>query len=259
MNTQREVLTGARRVSIILTIIFLSIAAIIGIIALLTGEWGTLQTKIIGTTLLAAALSIVLLVHLSIFEQIPKILFWFTLILGAISFVASIVMLWYEWNWSAYVWPNEPDWYQYYELLWKVIWLGWLYSAYLTHLNLLLIVKRTQNTVIQVVFWATMLVSTAIVVILSILIFTDGDFWFEGLDRILGTLLILWVLGTIVMPILGRVFQTRTQQPQRLGNLELPQELITHLHQQAAARGLSVEQYLHMVSTTNQLGNEPQP
>lgn len=259
MNTQHEVLTGARRVSIILTIVFLSIAAIIGIIALFTGTWSDLHTKILGTTLLAAALSVVLLVQLSIYDRVPKALFSITIILAVIAFIFSIVMMWYEWDWSSYNWPNQPAWYVLYEWLWRGIWLSWLFTAYFTHLSLLLIVKRNKKSVIQVVFWLTLLISTTIAGLVTALILTDGDFWFENLDRILGALLILWVLGTIVMPILGRVLRSADQATDALGSLALSQPLIDHLLAQASVRGLSVEQYLHTLSTTNHIGSGEQP
>ncbi|MDP3209324.1 MAG: hypothetical protein Q8M65_09270, partial [Rhodoglobus sp.] len=102
----RTLLKDLRRTTIIFIIVSLSLAALVGIVTLLTGTFGEVQGKIILTTLLVAGFSITSLCHLAVVGRALKIVGFFGIAMSALALATGAVLIWASWdNWSS-VWEN---------------------------------------------------------------------------------------------------------------------------------------------------------
>ena len=221
-------LTGVRRTAVVFVIVSLSIAALLGIVTLFTGEFGDVQAKILLTTLLVAAFAITALCHLAVVGRSLRIVGYVGIAASALALVLGLILIWVSWdNWSdvfSYVAQG----------------LGVLsiVAASLAQANLLLLLAARRQRVIRIGLYVTLGAIALLALLLSLTIITEGDI--PGSDgdlywRFIGVIAILDVLGTIVLPVLGRVYREGTAAV----TVRLEGDAAASLLAQASARGVT--------------------
>jgi hypothetical protein len=230
-------LRGARRIAIIAIIVSLVLTATIGIIALLSGDFGETQTRILATTSLVAAFSILSLCHLAVVGRAVRVVGFAGITVTAIALVLGLVLVWTEWGTGV-------------DLSEVVRWLGitTVLAVSLAHANLLLLLSSRRHTVIRWGLWLT-LVAIAIVAAMVLLpILTDGEIpgdengdWYW---RVFGVVAILDVLGTIAVPVLSLFLRDEHPEPEPVGmSIGLSPELAARLILASGYRRIHPEVY----------------
>jgi MFS family permease len=208
-----------------LTILSFSVAALLGIIALLAGgSFGDTEVRILLTTLLVGTVSIAMLCYLSTAGTACQVVG----VLGGVAVLAplvtSLIMIWSE------DWPGSD------ELLLKTFGVGTVVAGTLAQASLLLSLGRRARGVVRGLLLATLLLAVALAGMISALILgyvPDDD---ETYARVLGVVAILDVLGTVVVSALSKFGPTAAR-----GSLEvaLSGELAARVDAEAARTGQS--------------------
>ena len=236
-HARDPLVTGARKGAIYGIIISFSAAAVVGILALLGGDFGETQGKILLTTVLFGVFSITALCHLAIADRAMRIVGVSGLLASGVALVTGIVLIWRDWDS-----PGFEDWL-------RVFLTAGVLAVSFAHTNLLLLLAGRRRTVIR---WG-LLVTLAMIAIVAIMIIlpvvTDGDIPGEtGGDlywRIFGVISILDVLGTVVVPVLALFLRDgagpATGGEAEAGTLplriEVPDELAATIRRRAAESG----------------------
>lgn len=224
------VIRGARRVAIVAIVLSLVVAAALGILALLSREFGETQGKIMLTTLVIAAFSITALCHLAIAARTLRWLGYVGIVASAAAVVPPLVLIWAS--------PDHVD-----ENPWlKALGVLTTLAVSLAHANLLLLLATRRDTAVRIGLGLTVLAIAAVAVMFWIVILSDGRIPGENEDywRALGVIGILDVLGTIALPVLGLVRRDRDAATTRL-TLDLPDDVGERLATAAQASGTTVE------------------
>lgn len=194
---------GTRRAAIVALVVSLSSTAIIGIAVLLTGSFGELQGRVLGTTLIIAGFSILALCHLAVVGRPVRVVGFAGLAVSALALVLGLVVIWMPWH----SWPDG--------LLGGFLrWFGvaGILAGGLAHANLLLLLASRRQPVIRAAMAIT-LVAIAIVALMSILpIVSDGSIPGSAWDtywRWFGVVAIIDVLGTVALPIVALLSRDR--------------------------------------------------
>lgn len=232
---QDPVLTGTKKTAVVLILIFLAISALIGIIALFTGEWSDTHARIIATTLLFAAISVILLVLINVFERIGVFTFWLNLIVSGITLITSLLMVWYQ--------PLYPENMVYYNVRDKVLLQGIILTMYLMHTTLIFLMHRRSHVAIKTTVAITFILSTLLAVYFSLATYNVPVYEIPEIGRFIAAFLILIVLGTIGLPILGKVLK-EPALGSRITSIELPAGIIQILRKRAAEKNMSIPELL---------------
>ncbi len=246
-NHRRDAAIGAARKGAIYGIIVsFSLAALVGIIALLSGDFGETQGRIVLTTLLLGATSITALCHLAIADRAMRIVGFVGLAASTATLATGLVLIWRDWNDESF-----DDWL-------KAFLVAGIIAVSFAHANLLLLLAGRRRAVIRIGLTVT-LVMIAIVAIMIILpIVSEGEIpGYENEEwywRLFGVVGILDVLGTVVVPVLAifvrdapavAVADAMAQDaapaaPASAGHLALalPADVAEALEQRAAADGV---------------------
>lgn len=190
-------LMGFRRVAIVFIIVSLSIAALFGIVTLLTGEFGEVQGKVLLTTLLLAAFSITALCHLAVVGRTLRVVGYAGIVVSGIAFVLGAVLIWRSWD----------SWDESWDVILRVFGVFAVLAVSFAHANLLLLLAERRNPVVRIGLFVTVGLIALLALLIILPIATNGDIPGdngEAYSRLLGVVAILDVLGTIVLPVLGR-------------------------------------------------------
>ncbi|MDH6181242.1 hypothetical protein M2152_001424 [Microbacteriaceae bacterium SG_E_30_P1] len=193
-------LTGVRRAAVVFVIVSLSIAALLGIVTLFTGEFGEIQAKVLLTTLLTAGFAITSLCHLAVVGRALRLVGFVGIAASFGALILGLVLIWASWdNWS-------DGW----DTTLKAFLVLSIVAASLAQANLLLLLASRQQTVIRVGLIITLVAVALVALLVTLTIVSDGEI--PGRDgdlywRVVGVVAILDVLGTIVLPVLGRVLR----------------------------------------------------
>ena len=180
-----------RKIIVRLTIGSFSIAALLGILALLMGgEFSETQGDVLITTLLVGVVSIAVLCYITA----AGTRYQWVGILGGISAlvptVVGLILIWSQFD-------------SHLDFVWQTFGVGTTVAATLAQVSLLLSIGALAKPGARTVLYAT-LASTAVVAVLVIIAITrDGDVGF-GYWRILGIVAILDVLGTVTVAALTK-------------------------------------------------------
>jgi hypothetical protein len=185
-------LRAIRRVAIIVIIASLSITALIGIVTLLTGDFGDVQRKIMLTTLAIGLFSIVSLCDLAVAGRRFQRAGYLGILVSLVALVAALILIWTDFG------SMQP------EALWKTFGLTTIAGVSLAHANLLLLLGERRRSVVRIGLWVTVALIALLAVLLWLLILTNGDIGTDGYGRLVGTVAILDVLGTIVVPVVSK-------------------------------------------------------
>jgi len=245
-DARREAtISAARKGAIYGIVISFSLAALVGIIALLGGDFGETQGKIILTTLLMGATSITALCHLAIADRAMRLVGFVGLAASAVALVSGVVLIWRDWNDSAF-----EDWL-------KVFATASIVAVSFAHANLLLLLAGRRRRVIRVGLMVTLVMIAAVAIMIILPIVSEGQIpgvanedWYWRLFGVVG---ILDVLGTVVVPVMAifvkdapaiavadAAADAAAGGPASPGQLTLtlPAELAQVLEQRAAADGV---------------------
>jgi hypothetical protein len=230
-----------RRVIVRLTIGSFSVAALMGIIALLSGgEFGETEGRVLLTTLLVGVVSVAVLCYLATAGKSFQSVGIAGGVAVAVPFVLGLVMIWAG-DTADQPWLYKPF------LVFTIV------AATLAQASLLLALCEKGRPLVRRILAATLVFATAVALMTSYLvIFEDrgvgvGDWYF----RLLGVVAILDVLGTVTVAALMK-FGPTTAEREVGSALALPPDLRARLDAAALAEGRSptevaadaVERYL---------------
>ena len=188
---------GARRTAVILIVASLSLTAIIGIITLLSGDFGEIQGKTMLTTLVIALASVTALCHLAVVGRPVRIVGFVGLAASGIALVLGLTAIWITWNTADGDFVRE-----------LIRWFGitGIIALSFAHANLLLLLSARRHTVVRVALGATLVAIAIVATMLIVPILTDFDVPGPNDDtywRVFGVVAIIDALGTIVVPIVA--------------------------------------------------------
>ena len=189
-----HIITAARRGAIYGIIISFSAAALVGIVALLGGDFGETQGRVVLTTVLVGAFSITALCHLAVADRAMRVVAAVGLLASAAGLVFGLVVIWRDWDA-----PGFDDWLRAFAT-------AGILAVSVAHANLLLLLAGRRRRVIRVGLTLTLVAIAVVAVMLILPIVTDGDI--PGPDgelyfRVAGVVGILDALGTVVVPVLA--------------------------------------------------------
>ena len=218
-----------RRVAIIVIIVSLSITALIGIATLITGSYGELQGKIMLTTLIIGATSVVALCDLAVLGRHVRVVGIAGLLAAAVALVTALILTWGTDSSEAVV---------------KTFALAAIAAASIAHASLLLLLSERRRTVVRSGLWITVALIALLLVLLCIAILSNGQAWGDAYAKLVGTVAILDVLGTIVVPVVSLFLKDDGAEPTGAAlNLTVPPALAMRLSRAAQEAGTTAEQF----------------
>lgn len=234
-----DIVSAARKGAIYGIIISFSAAAVVGIVALLGGDFGETQGKILLTTVLFGAASITALCHLAIADRSMRIVAAAGLLASLAALVTGMVLIWRDWNL-----PDLDTWLQAFGV-------AGVLAVSFAHANLLLLLAGRRRRPIRIGLAATLVAIGVVAIMLILPIMTEGDIPGDDGDlywRVFGVIAILDVLGTVVVPVLAIFVRDEPRQsvpptaddPHSL-TLTVPAEIGGALRARASASGVPVE------------------
>lgn len=220
---------GARRAMIVAVVISLVVASAMGIGALLSGEFGDLQVRIVLSTLVVAGFGTTALCHLAVVTRTVRMVGFIGLVASAGAALAALAVIWQDWSQFGS------------EILVKALVLLTIAAVSLAHTNLLLLLAGRGHPAIRAGLAVTLVAIAVVAVMIALPVLTDGeipgsgDGWYW---RWLGVAGIVDALGTIALPVLGLVLRPAPaapapSPPESTGTvrlvLDLPPELAARL------------------------------
>ena len=198
-----DTLRGARRAAVIGVIASMSLTAVVGIVALLSGDFGDTQIQIILTTLLITGFSVTALCHLAIAGRPVRVVGFVGLAVSAAALVLGLALIWLVWgDGSSAVFQL---------LRWFTV--SGILALSLAQANLLLLLAGRRHPVLRVALGATLAAIGLLALLLALPIVTDGAI--PGPDnadayaRSVGVVAILDALGTVVLPVVALFLRDR--------------------------------------------------
>ncbi|KQX06741.1 hypothetical protein ASC59_02590 [Leifsonia sp. Root1293] len=181
-----------RRIAVIIIVVSFSITALVGIVSLLVGNLGDLQWRILGTTSIVGTFSVLALCHLAVVAGAYR---WIAAAGLAVSGVALLIGL-------GMIWAPD-DWMFRSTLGWQSLGITAVLAVSTAHANLLLILGRRRRPVVRIGLWVTIGLIALLATLLVLEIATEWGISSDGFTRLIGTVAILDVLGTVVVPVLA--------------------------------------------------------
>ncbi len=219
---------STRRIVVGLTIGSFSLAALMGVLALLgTGDFGDTEARVLLTTLTVGITSVAVLCYLATSETryAP---------VGVAGGVAVLLplstALWLIWVDTG---MNDSD------VTWKAFGVGVVVAATLAQVSLLLVLAGSRAG-LRPLLGGTLVLATILAVLVSTMILgADGS---DGLWRVVGIVAILDVLGTVVTMALAVFGGARRPSPVAGSRaVDLPASLVGALEERAHATGRSCD------------------
>ena len=218
-------MTDFRRPALFVTIGSFSFAALLGVLALLSGgDFGEGQVNVLLSTLLVGITSVAVLCYLATagtpFRAVGA--------LGSLVAVPTLVIG------LLLVWTRIGDTHE--SLSWKPFAIGSIASASLAQVSLLLVLAAASTPAVRTLLAGTLIAATWVAVHLSVIIVVvDAS---DGGLRLLGVTAILDVLGTVSVAALSK-FGSR--QPASVARLGVPSDVVPAVMMRAQATGRTPE------------------
>lgn len=218
-----------RRLALFLTIGSFSVAALLGVLALLLGgDFGDGQVRVLLTTLCVGVTSVLALCYLATADTPYRLVG----VLGGLAAVPTLVVALLL-TWSD-VWDDGDD------TIWQAFGIGSVASLTLAQVALLMVLSGGAAAHVRTLLVGTLVTTAWVAGQVSVLIL-DPDLG-DGSWRLLGVVAILDVLGTVAVTALAR-FGGGTPAPSRVV-LELPADLSRTVRAVAERTGRSPEAVL---------------
>jgi hypothetical protein len=191
---------GVRRATIVAVVAALVLTAVLGITALLSGEFGELQAKILLTTVTVAAFGTTSLCHLAVVTRSVRAVGFAGIAASLGAALCALVLIWRDWPTGGSIWEG---WF-------KALAVLAIAAVSLAQANLLLLLAGRRHPLIRASLGVTLLAIAVVAGMVALPILTNGEI--PGSDgeaywRLLGVMGILDALGTIALPVLGLVLQ----------------------------------------------------
>jgi hypothetical protein len=209
-------------------LVSLAVAALIGIIALFSGELGETQGRILLTTLLTGGVGIAALCHLAVAGRPVRIVGALGLAVTAIAFVLGLLLIWNDGGGDL-------------SALYRAFGVSVVLAISFAQANLLLLLSGRRRTALRAGLAATLgfvFVATAMEVLP---LATDGAIPGDAGDlywRVFGAVAILDALGTVALPIVGLFLRDGTAD--RV-TVTLTGEAAANVRRLASERGTPVD------------------
>jgi hypothetical protein len=220
--------TAVRRAAIVAVVVSLVLAAVMGIAALLSGEFGELQGKILLTTVMVAAFGTTSLCHLAVVTRSVRAVGFAGIAASVVAALCALVLIWRDWSEG----PSAEGW-------WKALAVSAIAAVSLAQSNLLLLLAGRRHPVIRLSLGVTLLAITVAAVMVALPVLTDGEIPGsddDGYWRALGVVGILDALGTIALPVLGLVLRQPDEGGDRQATVRLVLDLPAGLAERLDAR-----------------------
>ncbi len=182
-----------KRTFLITMIVSLSISALIGIFIFLFGDFGETEARLLLTTLTIGGYSLTGLCCSVLYEKrkfTPLALSG--MIISIIGFLYTVLVIWEA---------IDLD----HDFTWKALIIFIVLAASTAHSCLLLLIK-SEKSLVNSALSGTIIFISIVALMLIILVLNEFDNVGEFYFRLLGVFAILDVLGTIVTPILNKVY-----------------------------------------------------
>lgn len=181
-----------RRIAVIVIVASFSITALVGIISLLVGSLGDVQWRILGTTSLVGTFSVLALCHLAVVAGAYRWIAAAGLLVSALALLIGLGMIW-----------APDDWMFRSTFGWQSFGITAVLAVSAAHANLLLILGRRRRPLVRIGLWVTIGLIALLAALLVLEIATEWGISSDGFTRLIGTVAILDVLGTVVVPVLA--------------------------------------------------------
>ena len=215
-----------RRVTLFLTIGSFSIAALLGVLALLAGgEFGEGQARVLVTTVCVGVASVLTLSYLATVDRPFRLVGLLGGLAAVPTLVLSLLLVWTE------IGDDSSG-----ELVWKAFGVGSVVSLTLAQAALLLVVAAQAAPYVRMLLVGTLVLAAWVALHVSLLVVAvdAGD----GSLRMLGVVAILDVLGTVAVSALARFGGAKQTWELRL---EVPAELVPLVVARARTTGRQPE------------------
>ncbi len=224
----RDTPAPLRRVIVNVTVASFSLAALLGVLALLAGgEFGETQVRVLLTTLVVGVVSVAVLCYLATAGTAYQPVGAFGGLVVVVPLATSLLMIWSDGESSS-------------EAVVEAFGVGTILAATLAQACLLLVLAAGRGAGLRVLLALTVLLATLLAVILSALVLgmeADDDVT----ARLVGVVAILDVLGTVVVAALAKLGPDAREAPVR-GSVEVPADLLDEVDRWAAERGRTRQQ-----------------
>lgn len=180
-----------KKAFLVTMIIALSISALIGILVFLFGDFGETEFRLLMTTLTIGGYSLTGLCCSVLYEKrrfTPLALSG--MVISVIGFLFTVLVLWETID------PDDS---------WKTLMTLIILAASTAHSCLLLLIKY-EKSLVNGALSATIIFISIVALMLIVLVQNELNYVSEFYFRLLGVFAILDVLGTIVTPILNKVY-----------------------------------------------------
>ena len=218
---------GLRRAAIVVVIVSLLLAGALGILALLSGQFGETQGRILLTTLAVAAFGLTALCHLAIASHRFRVVGYIGIAASVAALVPALLLIWSWFDLS----ETTGEWF-------RALGVLTILAVTLAQTNLLLRFASATRAIVRVGLIVTLGAAAIVAVMLWLPILTDGSI--PGADtgywRIFGIIAIIDVIGTIAVPIIGLVLRGDAKDGVRVV-IEIPASLLSRIDAEATARG----------------------
>lgn len=220
--------TPLRTLIVRVTIVSFSVAALLGVMALLSGgDFGSTEARILLTTLLVGVVSVHVLCYLATADGSYRVVGAVGGAAVLVPLVAGLVMIWAGWE-------NDVP-----LALGRTFGVGTVVAVTLAQACLLLVIATGRGPLVRALLTGTLVVAAVLGGLVSALILgfePQGG----GYPRLVGVVAIFDVLGTVVVAALAK-FGGREDEAARL---VLPPDLVALVVARADARGQRPEDYL---------------
>lgn len=209
------------------TVTSFSLAALMGIVALLAGgAFGETEAKILFTTLLVGVVSVTVLCYLATAGTRSQPVGVAGGLVVPVPLVAALTMIWRDWD------TGVPEW------LGQTFGVGAVVAATLAQACLLLALAARARPLVHRILVGTLVLATVLAGVISYLI-VGPEPQEQAFFRVLGVLAILDVLGTVLVAALTRFGAGDANPVPSTGTVTIPAELATRLDAYAARTGVS--------------------
>ena len=184
-----------KKIFLITMIISLSISALIGVFVFLFGDFGETEFRLLMTTLTIGGYSLTGLCCSVLYEKrklAPLALFG--IVISVIGFIYTILLIWEFIDF----WDEDS---------WKAL-IIFLVLAFSTAHSCLLLLIKSNKSLVNIALSATLIFISIVALMLIIMVLNEFDLG-EFSFRLLGVFAILDVLGTIITPILNKVYSLK--------------------------------------------------
>lgn len=216
-----------RRVIVSVTIASFSVAALLGVLALLGGDVGETQVRVLLTTLVVGVVSIAVLCYLATAGTSYQAVGGFGGLVVVVPLTTSLLMTW-----------GGDD--RFSDGVVEAFGVGTIVAATLAQACLLLVLAAGRSAGLRVLLALTLLLATLLAVVLSALVLgADADD--DATVRLVGVIAILDVLGTVVVAALSK-FGPEARDGDARASIAVPAALLDDVDRWAAERGRTRQQ-----------------